>query len=113
MKNARTVTRRTSPPPVQIVGSKELRRDLTGMLGSIRATDARFLVTVKGKPRAVLMGVEDYVQGVLGEKPDALLVALQEDARRAGADRLTMRDIDREIAAVRRAKRSRNDRRRS
>ena len=99
--------------PVQIIGSKELRRTLTGMLSTIRATDARFLVTVKGKPRAVLMGVEDYVQGVLGEKPDALLVALQKDARRTGSDRLTMRDIDREIADVRRPGRSRNGRRRS
>ena len=104
---------RKSAPPVRVVGSKELRRDLTGMLGSIRATDARFLVTIKGRPRAVLMGVEDYVRGVLGEKPDALLIALQKDARRAGADRLTMRDIDREIAAVRHVKRSQNGRRRS
>lgn len=100
-------------PPVQIVGSKELRRSLTGMLSTIRALDTRFLVTVKGKPRAVLMGVEDYVQRVLGEKPDALLVSLRKDARRAGTDRLTMRDIDREIRTVRNAKRSRNGRRRS
>lgn len=106
-------TRRRPAPPVQIVGSKELRRALTGMLGTIQATDARFLVTVKGKPRAILMGVQDYVRRVLGERPDALLVSLQRDARQAGADRLTMRDIDREIAAVRRAKRSRHDRRRS
>lgn len=90
-----------------------MRRDLTGMLGTIQATDARFLVTVKGKPRAVLMGVQDYVRRVLGEKPGALLVSLQQDARRAGKDRLTMREIDREIAAARRAKRSRHARRRS
>lgn len=105
-------TRRRLVPPVQIVGSKELRQALTGMLGTIQATDARFLVTVKGKPRAILMGVQDYVRRVLGERPDAVLVSLQQDARQAGADRLIMRDIDREIAAVRRAKRSRNDRRR-
>lgn len=106
-------TRRRPGPPVQIVGSKELRRALTGMLGAIQATDARFLVTVMGKPRAVLMGVQDYVRRVLREKPDALLVALQREATSAGASRLAMRDVDREIAAVRRAKRSRNDRRRS
>lgn len=106
-------TRRRPVPPVQIVGSKELRQALTGMLGTIQATDARFLVTVKGKPRAILMGVQDYVRRVLGERPDAVLVALQQDAKRTGADQLTMRDIDREIAAVRRAKRFRNDRRRS
>lgn len=100
------------PLPVQIIGSKELRRDLTEMLSTIRATDARFLLTVKGKPRAVLMGVEDYVRGVLGERPDALLVSLQRDARRAAADRLTMREIDREIVAVRREKRVRRGRRR-
>lgn len=105
--------RRKDVPPVQIVGSKELRRALTGMLSTIRTTDARFLVTVKGKPRAVLMGVEDYVRGVLGEKPDALLIALQKDARTARADRLTTQDIDREIAAVRHAKRPRDGRRRS
>ena len=95
---------------MQIVGSKELRRSLTDMLGAIRATDARFLVTVKGKPRAVLMGVQDYVQRVLGERPDAVLVSLQQDAKKAGTDDLNMRDIDREITAVRRSRRARNGR---
>lgn len=46
------------------------------------------------------------------ERPASrLLVSLQRDARRTQADRLTMRDIDREIAAVRKAKRSRDGRR--
>lgn len=106
-------TRRRPVPPVQIVGSKELRQALTGMLGTIQVMDARFLITVKGKPQAILMGVQDYVRRVLGERSDALLVSLQQDAKRTGADRLTMRDIDREITTVRRAKRSRNGRRRS
>lgn len=62
----------------------------------------RFLVTRKGEVKAVILGVEDFLQAVV--KTPTSLAALQRQARRRGADKLTLEDIEAEIAAVRRAK---------
>jgi len=62
----------------------------------------RFLVTRKGEVKAVILGVEDFLQAVV--KTPTSLAALQRQARRRGADKLTLEEIEAEIAAVRRPK---------
>lgn len=62
----------------------------------------RFLVTRKGEVKAVILGVEDFLQSVV--KTPTSLAALQRQARRSGTDKLTLEEIEAEIAAVRRAK---------
>src|SRR4030065_734383 len=62
----------------------------------------RFLVTRKGEVTAVILGVEDFLQPVA--KPPRPLAALQRQARSRGAAKLTLEEIEAEIAAVRRAK---------
>ncbi len=62
----------------------------------------RFLVTRKGELKAVILGVEDFLEAVV--KAPKSLVALQRQARRRGTDKLTLEQIEQEIAAVRRAK---------
>jgi prevent-host-death family protein len=60
----------------------------------------RFVVTKKGEAKAVIMGVEDFLQAVV-ESP-ASLTALQEQAKKSGARKLSLEEIEKEIAAVRR-----------
>jgi len=62
----------------------------------------RFLVTRKGEVKAVILGVEDFLEAVV--KAPKSLVALQRQARRRGTDKLTLEEIEEEIAAVRRAR---------
>ena len=62
----------------------------------------RFLVTRKGEVKAVILGVEDFLEAVV--KVPKSLVALQRQARRRGKDKLTLEEIEEEIAAVRRAR---------
>jgi len=59
----------------------------------------RFLVTKNGEATAVILGVEDFLQAI-AHTPESL-AALQEQARRSGAARLSLEAIEAEIAAVR------------
>jgi prevent-host-death family protein len=70
------------------------------ILERVSQNSERFVVTKKGEAKAVILGVEDFLQAVV-ETPDALS-ALQSEAAKSGANKLTLEDIEKEIAAVRR-----------
>jgi prevent-host-death family protein len=61
----------------------------------------RFVVTKKGEAKAIILGVEDFLQAT-GETP-ASFSALQQQAQKSGANKLTLEEIEQEIAAVRAA----------
>jgi prevent-host-death family protein len=61
----------------------------------------RFVVTKRGEAKAIILGVEDFLQ-VTGETP-ASLSALQQQAQKSGASKLTLEEIEKEINAVRKA----------
>ena len=65
----------------------------------------RFLVERNGEPAVLILSVADYVNA-LAPAPD-WLKDIQDDAKRRGLDKLTMADIDAEIAATRRERRER------
>jgi prevent-host-death family protein len=60
----------------------------------------RFLVERNGEPAVLILSVSDFVN-TLAPAPD-WLKDIQQDAKRKGLDKLTMSDIDAEIAAARR-----------
>jgi prevent-host-death family protein len=62
----------------------------------------RFLVTKKGEAKAIILGVEDFLQAIV-ETPKSLS-ALQEQAKKSGAHKLTLEEIEKEIDAARRIK---------
>jgi len=62
----------------------------------------RFVVTKKGEAKAVILGVEDFLRSVV--KTPKSLAALQAQAKKGGAHRLTLEEIEAEITALRRAK---------
>ncbi len=65
----------------------------------------RFLVERNGEPAVLIISVTDFVK-TLAPAPD-WLKDIQNDAKRKGLDKLTMGDIDAEIAAARRERRER------
>jgi prevent-host-death family protein len=59
----------------------------------------RFLITKNGEATAVILGVDDFLQAI-AHTPESL-ATLHAQARRSGASRLSLEDIEAEIAAVR------------
>jgi len=70
-----------------------------------RATknNERFVVDKRGEPAVIIMSVEDFVKTIA--PPPEVLQAIRADAKRKGVNKLTMRQIDAEIAAYRREQR--------
>lgn len=65
----------------------------------------RFLVERNGELAVLILSVNDFVK-TLAPPPD-WLTDIQDDAKRKGLDKLTMADIDAEIAAARRDRKQR------
>ncbi|MGE3820156.1 MAG: type II toxin-antitoxin system Phd/YefM family antitoxin [Isosphaeraceae bacterium] len=75
-----------SDSPVRIIGSRELHQNLPGILKELENDRVRYVLTVHGKPRAVLVGAEPYLNMVLdGKGPSEALVGLQLSALLGGS----------------------------
>ncbi len=71
--------------PVRIIGSRELHQNLPEILKKLENDQVRYVLTVHGKPRAVLVGAEPYLNMVLeGTGPSEALVGLQLSALLGG-----------------------------
>ena len=71
--------------PVRIIGSRELHQNLPGILRELEHQNVRYVLTVHGKPRAVLVGAEPYLNMVLdGKGTSEALVGLQLSALLGG-----------------------------
>src|SRR4051794_32966145 len=69
---------KSSDSPVRIIGSRELHQNLPGILRELENDVVRYVLTVHGKPRAVIVGAEPYLNMVLdGKGPSEALVGLQ------------------------------------
>lgn len=69
---------KTSESPVRIIGSRELHQNLPGILRELEKDKVRYVLTVHGKPRAVLIGAEPYLSMILdGKRSSEALVGLQ------------------------------------
>jgi prevent-host-death family protein len=62
----------------------------------------RFLVSRRGKPKVVILGVGDYLKNVI--KQPEILTTIQLSAQKAGVDKMSNKEIESEIAAYRRSK---------
>jgi hypothetical protein len=65
-----------------------------------RENQERFVVDKRGEPQVIIMSVKDYIESI-APTPD-ILKRIGEASKHKGSDRLTMRQIDAEIAAARR-----------
>ncbi len=79
--------------PVRIIGSRELHQNLPAILRELEKTNVRYVLTVHGKPKAVLVGAEPYLNMVLERKSASeALVGLQLSALLGGG--LKASDVD-------------------
>lgn len=69
---------KSADSPVRIIGSRELHQNLPKILRELQKADVRYVLTVHGKPRAVLVGAEPYLHLIQGrEHPSEAVVGLQ------------------------------------
>ena len=65
-------------PPVRIIGSRELHQNLPTIMRELESNDARYVLTVHGKPKAVLVGASTYLDLIQGRQhPSEALLGLQ------------------------------------
>ncbi len=64
-------------PLVRYIGSRELHRDLPKVLESLEDPEARFVLTIHSKPKAVLIGADAFLALIRGHSRADRLLALQ------------------------------------
>jgi prevent-host-death family protein len=87
---------KSADSPVRIVGSRELHQNLPEILRELENDTVRYVLTVHGRPRAVLIGAEPYL-GMInnGRQASEGLVSLQLTALLGGKlDALMLDDLE-------------------
>jgi prevent-host-death family protein len=90
--------------PTQSIDALTVRTQFGKIMEKAVKGKTRFLVSRRGKPTVVILGVRDYMEHFI--KKPTFLVEIQKQAVRAGLDTMTERDISNEIKAARRARRT-------
>ena len=88
-----------------VVSTLSARTGLGKLLRRVEDEHRSLVIEKRGTPKAVLLSIRDYVR--LAAPEPEVLRAISEEARRKGTDKLTSRQIDEEIKAVRAARRKR------
>jgi prevent-host-death family protein len=87
----------------RVVSALAARTQFGQIMRRAKNGNERFVVDRRGEPQVVIMGIEDFLRNIAPE-PN-VLAAIRAASKKAGTDRITMREIDQEIAAYRREKR--------
>ncbi len=86
-----------------VVSARAARTQFDQIMRRARKGRERFVVDQRGEPQVVIMGIEDFLQNIAPE-PE-VLAAVRTASKQAGTDKISMREIDEEIAAYRRERR--------
>ena len=85
--------------PVRIIGSRELHQNLPSILKELESDKVRYVLTVHGKPRAVLIGAEPYLKLILNDnRSSEALIGLQLSALLGGDfDSVALDDLEKAL----------------
>lgn len=84
----------------RIVTALTARTQLGQILRRVRNGKEKFVVEKRGEPQAIILNIEEYVR-LFGRKVQSV-EAIRREAKAKGSDRLSLREINREIKAARR-----------
>lgn len=85
-----------------VVSALHARSNLGKLLRRVSEERKSLVIEKRGTPQAVLLSIRDYVR-LAAPEPEVLRLIGEESVRK-GTHKLTSRQIDREIAAARRAR---------
>ena len=86
-----------------VVSALSARTGFGRLLRRVEDEHRSFVIEKRGTPKAVLLSIRDRLAA---PEPEVLRI-IGEESKRKGTDKLTSREIDQEIKAVRAAKRKR------
>jgi prevent-host-death family protein len=92
-------------PMTNVVSALTARTQLGQIMRRAGQKNERFVVDRRGQPSVVIMSIRDYIDS-FAPTPDWLR-QIGAEAKRKGLNKLTMRQIDAEIAAARKERRHR------
>jgi prevent-host-death family protein len=91
----------TSSMPVhKVVSALAARTQFGQIMRRARKDQTRFIVDRRGEPQVVIMGIKDFLKTIAPE--EKVVAAIRTGAAKHGKNKLSMRDIDREIRVYRR-----------
>jgi len=82
-----------------VVSALHARANFGKILEDVEGKGRSLVIEKRGTPKAVLLSLRDYVR-LAAPEPEILKI-IGEEAKRKGTDKLTSRQIDREIKAAR------------
>ena len=82
-----------------VVSALTARTQLGQIIKRATKNNERFVVDRRGEPSVIIMSIKDYVD-TMAPAPK-WLASIQASSKRKGTDKLSMRQIDAEIAKVR------------
>jgi hypothetical protein len=93
------MARKIPDSPVRIIGSRELHQSLPEILKELENDNVRYVLTVHGKPRAVLIGPAPYLSLIMnGSRTSEAVVGLQLSALLGGhLDAVPLEDLERAL----------------
>lgn len=86
-------------PRSNVISALTARSQFGQILDEVDQHRRSFIIEKRGSPKAILLGVQDYIR--LAAPEPEILKTLGEASIRRGTDGLTMRQIDRVIQAAR------------
>jgi prevent-host-death family protein len=78
-----------------LIDALTARTQFGAMLKNLEKQNVRFLISRRGKPKAVVLSVEDYLRNVL--KKPSIMAEIQAKAKQAGLDRMSEEEISAEV----------------
>ncbi len=84
-----------------VVSALTARTQLGQIIKRATQKNERFVVDRRGQPAVVIMSLKDYIDTIAPAPKE--LRAMQQQAKKTGANKLSMRQIDNIIAEVRRS----------
>ena len=85
---------------LKVISALAARTQLGQIMRRARLEQTRFVVDRRGEPQVVIMGIKDFLNTIAPEKK--VLAAIRAEARKKGKDKLSLREINREIRSYRR-----------
>ena len=86
----------------KLIDALSVRTRLGEVMEQVEKENVRFLVSRRGKPKVVILSVEDYLRNFL--RKDQLLAEIQLNAQKSGLDKVSEDEIESEIQAYRQSK---------
>src|SRR5580692_9352635 len=90
----------TLNPSLKVISALAARTQFGQIMRRARVEQTRVVVDRRGEPQVVIMGIKDFLNTIAPQKK--AIAAIRAEARKKGKDKLSAREIEREIRSYRR-----------